>query len=114
MKREKLYLFVEDFSGPTGENFFEKEIPFLLERFERIIMLPLNPVNTKLKQDFLNVEIVQFDLFKGSNRIKTLSGNLVLVSRIFFYELFHTHNKLFYFKKFPMLLNLLLLRIASA
>lgn len=109
-----LHIFVENFSNDTREEFFERELPYLVEKFEKIVITPLYKGNTVLTFSHPNISVKQFDAFLPCNRIKVLFGNLGLIMSIYISEFFNTHHKLHYIVRFSSLVNTLILRIASA
>ena len=109
-----LYLFVGNFSSSKSEEFFEEELPYLKKYFDRIILVPLYNNNSELRVHNDLIEILHFDAFSGFNRVKLLSGNLMLVLKIFVYEFYHTHHKWHYLINFRRLINEILFRINAA
>lgn len=112
---QKLYIFVENFSTETREEFFEKELPFLTKEFKHVCVLSLYPKNNKrLNFSAGNLEVKDFDFFQPANRIKLFFGNFFRILSVLFTELRQTHNRRFYFKNFKSLFNQLLLTISAS
>ena len=110
----KLYILVENFSNSERESFFEQELPYLVTAFDEVVVIPLYPDETKLSFYAPNLRVEDFDFFKSSNRINTLLNNLFTIIRIFWFEIIHTHNRVFYLKNFVSNLNQLLFKLAAA
>lgn len=110
----KLYVLVESFSNEKKECFFEKELPYLCEKFEKIYVVPLFPDGTELSYKSDKIEIVDFNYFQPCNRVKIFLGNLKSIIQIIFFEISRTHHKAFYIKNFIANLNRLLYTFSAA
>ncbi len=109
-----LYFFVENFSNEKSEEFFEKELPYHAENFSKVVVIPLYEQKVPLISNAPNVEVWNFDAFGVVKRIKILFRHLILVNRIFLFEICQSHNKSYYFRNYFSLLNLVLMRIEAA
>ncbi len=109
-----LYIFVENFSNKHRESFFEKELPYLSEKFRKIYVIPLYPDDSQLNFTSNNIEVLHFNFFLPCNRIKILFSNFFSILKIYTLEIYKTHNKYFYFKNFKSNLNDLLYKISAA
>lgn len=113
-EKKNLYLFVENFSSPGREEFFEGELNYLCERFATVTVVPLYEGNTRLAVEAPNLKIEQINAFVPCNRLKILLRRFPLVARVFAYEFIKTHNKSFYLSNFRACINNLLLKVAAA
>lgn len=107
-------MFVEHFTNSLQESFFEKELPFLAEQFEEIVIIPLYERQDTLLYKHEKVRVELFDFFAPVNRLKVVASNLFLITYVFVYEFVKTHHKIFYIKNFFSLLNTITLRIGTA
>ena len=89
----RLYLFTEIFPYGKHETFLENELPFLSEKFEKIIIIPLRKTDG-LREMPQNVKIWQTLLeFNPKNKKK------LLLSGIFNFSPFYFAMKEFFFRK---------------
>lgn len=110
-----LYVFVEDFSNEKRECFFEKELAYHCHVFDKVYVLSLYPNENKvLKFEASNLEVLYFNYFESCNRIGVFFRNFIQIARIVFFELTHTHSRVFYFSNFRKLINQLVLRFSTA
>src|SRR5262249_45478140 len=111
---KSLYMFVDNFSGAQGEEFFEKELPYLCAKFKQVSVIPLYPQSQALSYSAPNLRVLDFDFFAPCNRLKIAASHFFEVIAVFIYELRKTHDRVFYLKNFKRLLNQLLLTFSAA
>ncbi len=82
---------------------------FLAPKYTKIVVLPIrnNIADCKYKLPE-NIEILNFEIYKPYNRIRTFITNPGILLNVFFNELMHSRNKLSYFKNSKKYLNYLL------
>jgi glycosyltransferase involved in cell wall biosynthesis len=109
-----IYVLAENFSNEKRESFFEKELPYLSEAFEKVYVIPLYPDGSTLLSSGKNIEVLDFNFFQPCNRIRVLLSNLLPITRIWFFELVRTHHKGFYIRKFRTNLNDLIYKFSAS
>lgn len=109
-----LYVFVENFSSPGKEEFFEGELKYLCGRFATVTVVPLYEGNTNLSVSMPNLRVEQINAFAPCNRVKVVLRNFVFIARIYLYEFRKTHNKPYYLRNFFSCVNNLILKVAAA
>ncbi len=107
-------MFVENFSGPGREEFFESELAFLCGKFERVTLVPLYEQTHPLNVSFPNLRIEKINAFAPCNRIKVVLSRLGFILRVYFFELGRTHHKAHYVRNVRHHLNNLILKVAAA
>lgn len=109
-----IYVLAENFSNEKRESFFEKELPYLSQAFDKVYVIPLYPDGSTLLSSEKNIEVLNFNFFQPCNRIRVLLSNLLPIARIWFFELARTHHKGFYIHKFRTNLNDLIYKFSAS
>jgi glycosyltransferase involved in cell wall biosynthesis len=109
-----IYVLAENFSNDKRESFFEKELPYLSQAFDKVYVIPLYPDGSNLLNSEKNIEVLDFNFFQPCNRIRVLLSNLLPIARIWFFELARTHHKGFYIRKFRTNLNDLIYKFSAS
>ncbi len=110
-----IYVLVDDFSSNKKEGFFEKELPYLCESFEKVYVVSLYPNNNRvLNYNHPKLDVLEFNYFAPCNRIKVFIKHFFSIIRLFLVELSKTHRKGFYFRHFTTLLNQLIITFSAA
>lgn len=114
-KKKILYLFTINFPYGNGESFLYNELQLLSEKFNSILLFPLDSLDKKISYNLpSNVSLNHFNMFESYSRPKVLMENLSLVLYIYAFEIINSKNKLKYIFKFKSTLFNLLNKIAAA
>lgn len=109
-----IYVLAENFSNEKRESFFEKELPYLGEAFDKVYVIPLYPDGSPLLSAGKNTEVLDFNFFQPCNRIRVLLSNLLPIARIWFFELAYSHHKSYYIRRFRSNLNDLIYKFSAS
>ena len=59
MKMKSLYLFTSEFPYGKMENFLEIELPYLCERFTKVVIVPISGAGKTMRQVPTNCEVME-------------------------------------------------------
>lgn len=92
----KLHIFTASYPYGFGESFLNNELPLLSEKFDEIFIYPIDPKGSIQKSYGQQATIVQESF--GLGKEITLRDKL-FIARIYFIELVHIKQKLFFIRK---------------
>lgn len=113
MKKNKLFLFSNQYPYGNGEAFIENELKLHVNHFKEVKIFPL----IKNKQNrTVDKNIVVIDLFDNLNfnSFKILFNNFFIFLKIILTEFYNSKSKLIFIKRFPYLKSSLLQNIERA